>query len=260
MQGTDPLFLFVAAIVWAIVSWQQKRREAQEQETKARRSATEEARQVRPAAAGGQEPSPPKTSSSGLGWEEELRRLLEGGPIQPKPTPAPVPKPVSTPNTGSAPPPLPPPVHRPTASTPPVPRPVSRPQPLPVRPPEPEPAPPPAPAKFAPPKLVSDIDGDYFHKGACEHCGGRLLFPQGALGHTLNCPHCNRDTRLQPYLASAELPEESAYAVKRRPTGSMAAEVAAMFGSSSAAQRAVVASIVFGPPKALEDGRDRNGF
>ncbi|MEW6302646.1 MAG: FxLYD domain-containing protein [Verrucomicrobiota bacterium] len=33
-------------------------------------------------------------------------------------------------------------------------------------------------------------------KCGCEHCGGRIAFPAGAEGNTINCPHCGKPTRL----------------------------------------------------------------
>lgn len=247
----DPLQLFVIAIIWAIASWINRKGEAKatEQEEQWADQQLEEDR-GRPQETAPAKPRQPSPTASG--WEEELRRLLEGevAPAEPKPQPRPA---DPTPQQQGTPPPLPGPPPAPRA----VPLPVSIPIPEPVRQPEPVQA----AARtethaFAPPKLVSDIDGDYFHKGACVHCGGRLLFPDGAIGHDLNCPHCSKDTPLRPLQPSELAGGPRPYARKRKPAETMASEIAGLFSSPDSAQKAVVASIVFGPPKALqEDGK-----
>lgn len=256
----DALFYFVIAIIWGLASWWQKRKEESEAknwsdsqwldqsttQTPSRNSAPPSQPQASPAPA-------PKPSSGG-GWEEELRRLLEGDQGAPKPAaPSPAPRPAA-----------------------PVPRAVSVPEgqrPTPAPPqsaPRPAPAPPPVvqsqPARnarttggYSAPKLVSDINGDYFHTGLCAHCGGRLLFPDGAVGRSLNCPHCNEDTPLRP-MASPQDHPGPVYAQGGGPHGSMASQISELFSVHESAQRAVVASIVFGKPKSLEREGETNLF
>jgi hypothetical protein len=236
----DPLQLFVIAIIWAIASWIQRKNEAKAAEE---RQQQESWFQEEPATRAG-EPAPRQSKPAKADWEEELRMLLEGK------TPAPKPKPAA-------------PAPRAAPPAPVVSRPVAPPPPLPAAPrPVVEPVAESRPAFItAAPKLVSDIDGDYFHKGLCVHCGGRLLFPQGAIGHTLNCPHCNTDTPLRP---SAALEQQnvaaSAYSRRGAPGESLAADVADQFSKRDSAQQAVVASIVFGPPKALEPDNGQGLF
>jgi len=227
----EPLQLFVIAIIWAIASWIQRKNEAKgaaEEQNEPWFQKEPETRTSDPA------PRQPKPAAT-AGWEEELRMLLEGKTPAPKPKPA-APAPRAAPPAPVAPRPAPPP-------------------PLPAAPRQAaEPVVESRTTYFsAAPKLVSDIDGDYFHKGLCVHCGGRLLFPQGAIGHTLNCPHCNTDTPLRP---SAALEQQNvaatAYARSRAPGESLADDVAHQFSERDSAQQAVVASIVFGPPKALQ--------
>jgi len=235
----DPLQLFVIAIIWAIASWIQRKGEAEAEKreetwTELELEEDRAARQTSPA-------KPKRPGPAAASWEEELRRLLEGGaePSEPKPQPKPV---APVPQQQGSPPPLP------------IPQAMASPISQPVRQPEPVSAPAqPETHVFAAPKLVSDIDGDYFHKGACIHCGGRLLFPDGAIGHDLNCPHCNQDTPLQPLQPSELDGGARPYARKRKPAETLATEVAELFSASDSAQKAVVASIVFGPPKALQE-------
>jgi len=33
-------------------------------------------------------------------------------------------------------------------------------------------------------------------KGDCQHCGGHIEFPAGAVGTTIDCPHCQQQTEL----------------------------------------------------------------
>ena len=52
---------------------------------------------------------------------------------------------------------------------------------------------------------------EIFAKCACQHCGGRIEFPDDAAGQKVNCPHCNKPTllfltqteRKRPYLVVA---------------------------------------------------------
>jgi len=235
----DPLLYFVIAIFWAISSWILRRNEE-----KAAAEQEQEPWFPEDASARSSDRSPDRGKPvAANGWEEELRRLLEGKAPEPKPAPAPARAPES-PAQPVAPPPLP---AAPVAS-------FSLPAPS-------EPSRQSFGAVTAAPKLVSDIDGDFFHKGLCVHCGGRLLFSDGAVGHTLNCPHCSADTPLRPSEALSERYVAASAYQRRRPTGgSMAAEVAGMFAERGTAQQAVIASVVFGPPKALQEDQGSGLF
>jgi hypothetical protein len=267
----DALLYFVIAIIWGLASWWQKRKE--EKETKqwsdgqwldsssAPRQTPTAASPPRPGS-----PTPAPKATSGGGWEEELRRLLEGDSAAPSPTARPTPPPrAAAPSLR--------PEDVPSGqrlARPPAPTTPSRQSPptynytaKPSAPP-PQSAPPARETRktsaLSAPKLVSDIDGDYFHKGLCVHCGGQLLFPDGAIGRNLNCPHCSKDTPLQPTAGLQAHPGGRAYQRKRASTETMADEISDLFSVHESAQRAVVASIVFGKPKSLEREGETNLF
>ena len=42
------------------------------------------------------------------------------------------------------------------------------------------------------------VDHQEFHKAACTFCGGKIEFPAGAEGMTVECPHCHQQTELRP--------------------------------------------------------------
>jgi hypothetical protein len=41
------------------------------------------------------------------------------------------------------------------------------------------------------------VDHQEFHKAACAFCGGKIEFPAGAEGMTVECPHCHQQTELR---------------------------------------------------------------
>lgn len=248
----DALLYFVIAIIWGLASWWQKRKEENEAKNWSDSEWLDQSPTQPQTPGQTSTPSPAPKPSSGGGWEEELRRLLEGDLEAPKPAPPPpAPRAAGVPG-GQRPTPLPAP--RPTTSFT-----------------APPPAPPPVvqakraqnvrqTSSFSAPKLVSDIDGDYFHKGLCVHCGGRLLFPDGAIGRSLNCPHCSEDTPLRPLASLEDHPAGRAYAGGGGAHESMASQISELFSVHESAQRAVVASIVFGKPKSLEKEGETNLF
>ena len=81
----DPLLYFVIAIFWAISSWIQRRNEE-----KAAAEQEQEPWFPEDASARSSDRSPDRGKPvAANGWEEELRRLLEGKAPEPKPAPAP---------------------------------------------------------------------------------------------------------------------------------------------------------------------------
>src|SRR5204862_5771119 len=42
------------------------------------------------------------------------------------------------------------------------------------------------------------VDHEAYDKAGCTLCGGKIEFPANAGGMTVECPHCHRQTELQP--------------------------------------------------------------
>lgn len=193
-------------------------------------------------------PVPPAKKQ--VDWEEELRRMLQGTNPQPPPIPR---------------------------SAPPVPRtPLPRPQP--VSRPEPSPA---LPKIFRQEKL---------YKGHCENCDGHLEFLPEHMEETVPCPHCNQLTVLRPFTQTTvetltHKPTVGNFgkgaqswqrastldqrvgtdmaAKLRRPVDLTKAQVrtqrspeidsaVALLATPATARQAVIASLIFSPPKAME--------
>ena len=225
---------------------------------KSRKGESEDSDWDQPSPTTRNQPPPVRKPAVNSDWEAELKRLLEGTqpPVAPKPPPTPV------------------------IVTRTVPPPVPASKPAPVRVPAPD-------HKWLVPKpLVDDEEGpetlalanlhvaadaygrasqlhertaerlskvnpDHGHtyKGRCSRCEGKIEFPISAVGSTVTCPHCSRETRLavmeaDPHLAAARV-------IRKRRSQEAEAAVA-MVRSRPALRQAIIASVILGPPKALE--------
>lgn len=194
--------------------------------------------------------APPKQAD----WEEELRRMLQGGTAGPATSPPPIPQPATTP---------------------------LRREPLHVPPPHR-----PEPAMSLPPVF----EQEKFYKAHCTHCGGHLEFPASGTGQTIECPLCQKATVLRPFqhtavetlshrreiaplkeatshLHQASLMDERVAQemsdVGRKPVGSTFVEdfkvrslenehVIALLRTPRTARQVVIASLLLSPPKSLE--------
>lgn len=195
-------------------------------------------------------PSSVPPAKKQVDWEEELRRMLQGT----NPQPPPIPKPA-------------PPVPR---TPPPRPQPVSRPEPSPAL-----------------PKIFRQ---ERLYKGHCENCGGHLEFRPEHMEETVPCPHCNQLTVLRPFTQTkvetlthkatvgdfgkgAQTWQRASTldqrvgtdmaARLRRPVDLTKAQVrtqrspeidsaVALLATPRTARQAVIASLIFSPPKAME--------
>jgi len=206
----------VIIVIAAIATWFKKLGQPKDtdEETRMRRSVTMQ----RPNQPGQQRPaSTPRPQSGPVSWEEELRRLLEG-------------------ETPGAPPPMrPPPVvitqaPRPMPVTPPpLPRPTFAPQP-------PRPAPviisrPPVPVAFQPPgrQLATFQESSQAYERA------------SSLGSTVS-----------QYIESVPGQAVQLTTVVRSQVSPELRQVVSLFQNARSARQAIIASIILGPPKALE--------
>ncbi len=189
---------------------------------------------------------PPKRTRS---WEDELRDMLEG----------------TTPTTRT---PEPPPVVIPERKVPPLPQ------------------------KSAPPP-VRTPPFERIYKAHCNHCGGHIEFPASDMEGLVACPHCNRATVLRPFmdtpvevlshqkslsaLASPDRKHDTLAEFRERIASHMhgtsprpvaldslrtkahkqeqaeLAEVRGFFRNARTVRPAIIASLILGKPKALED-------
>ncbi len=202
--------------------------------------------------------SPPPISQptkQATNWEEELRRMLEG----------------TVPTTRTPPPPI---VIQERKAPPPIPRP----QPVPQRP---------EPTTMSLPKTFAEK----YYKAHCNHCDEHIEFPSSATEEVISCPHCYRPTVLRPfqdtrvetithqtelssfaaatkkYDAAAHLSERVAahmHGVGHQAVGLTSiestkkiwpevAETKALFKNAKTVRQAMIASLIFGPPKAFEN-------
>lgn len=201
-------------------------------------------------------PGPPisQPASRTTNWEEELRRMLEGTVVAPTRTPPPVVVPERKP--------APTVFHR-------------------QEPDEP-------PQTMAVPKVFTETK---YYKAHCNYCDGHIEFPASAMDEVTTCPHCHRSTVLRPFentpvevLAhQAALTEfnsstrkyEEASQLSQRVAAHMhdvghkavgltsietkkklwpeVAQTVALFRNAKSVRQAVVASLILGPPKALEN-------
>jgi hypothetical protein len=193
-------------------------------------------------------PRPTQTTN----WEEELRRMLEG----------------TIPTTRT-----PPPVVIQERKTPPA---ISR---------------PPAPERVeAPTMSLPKSFEQKFYKAHCNNCDGHIEFPASAMDEVIACPHCRRPTVLRPfeetpvevlahqnvmadfkttektYEEASQLSQRVAahmHEVGYKPVGMTSiestkklwkevAETKALFKNAKTVRQAMIASLIFGEPKAFE--------
>ena len=199
-------------------------------------------------------PSPPieRPAKATTNWEEELRRMLEG----------------AVPTTR-----IPPPIVVQERKPP-----VAR-QPVAVEQEE---------SLMSTPRIFHETK---YYKAHCNHCGGHIEFPASAMEEVTSCPHCHQATVLRPFentpvevLAhKSALTEfnastrsyEQASQLSQRVAAHMhgvghqavgltspqtikrmwpeVAETVALFRNAKTVRQAVVASLILGPPKALEN-------
>lgn len=196
----------------------------------------------------------PRPAAKSTNWEEELRRMLEG----------------AAPSTRN---PNPPVILQKRNPLPAILR-----QPAPSQPER---------ATMALPKAFEQK----FYKAHCNHCEGHIEFPATAMEEVITCPHCQRPTVLRPfentrvetlahqtdlssfaastkkYDFAAQLNERVAahmHGVGHQAVGLTTietpkkawpevAETKALFKNSKSVRQAMIASLIFGPPKALEN-------
>ena len=130
-----------------------------------------------------------------------------------------------------------------------------------------------------------------YSKAHCNHCGEHIEFPASATDEVISCPHCHQATVLRPfqntrvetlshqkelssfnfstkkYEAASQMSERVAahmHGVGHMPVGLTSiestkkiwpevAETKALFRNSKTVRQAMIASLIFGPPKALEN-------
>lgn len=247
------VFLIIAAIS-ALANWLKKRGEKETDwsdiETPPPARRTPPPRRATPPAI--PRPTAPKSPSSS--WEEELRRMLEGTvPTTPRPAPPPI-------------------VAQERKTPPSLPR-----QTAPSRP-------------EAPVMSLPKSFEQKFYKAHCNHCDGHIEFPASAMDEVISCPHCHRPTVLRPFeetpvevlahqhvmadFKTTEQTYEQASELSRRVAAHMqnvghvpigmtsiqrtktlwpeVAETKALFKNARTVREAMIASLIFGPPKALE--------
>ena len=201
-------------------------------------------------------PQPPVSQSTprAANWEEELRRMLEG---------ASAPAPMRTP---------PPIVVQERKPATPV---LNRPRLV-----EPQPT-------MTVPKIFTETK---YYKAHCNYCDGHIEFPASAMDQVTSCPHCHRSTVLRPFentpvevlahqkvlteFNSSTRKYEEASQLSQRVSAHMhdvghiavgltsiestkrvwpeVAQTVALFRNAKSVRQAVVASLILGPPKALE--------
>ncbi len=192
---------------------------------------------------------PAKTTN----WEEELRRMLEG----------------TVPSTRN---PVPPPIFQEQKPRPQIPR-------------------SPEPVRSTPTMSVPKIFEENFYKAHCNYCDGHIEFPTRATDEVIACPHCRQMTVLRPfqetrvetlshqkelssfnfstkkYEAASQMSERVAahmHSVGHIPVGLTSiestkkawpevAETKALFQNAKTVRQAMIASLIFAPPKALEN-------
>lgn len=202
--------------------------------------------------------SPPPISQptkKATNWEEELRRMLEGTvPTTQNPTPPPI-------------------IIQERKAPPAIPR-------------------QPAPMRAEPPTMsLPKIFEQKYYKAHCNYCDEHIEFPSNAMDEVISCPHCHRPTVLQPfentrvetlahqtdlssfaaatkkYEAASHLSERVAahmHGVGHQPVGLTSiettrkvwpevAETKALFKNAKTVRQAMIASLIFGPPKAFEN-------
>lgn len=205
----------VIVVIAAIATWFKKLGQTPDtdEDSRTRRSITT----PRPTQPGQPRPSAaPRPQSGPVSWEEELRRLLEGDtPAAPPPM---RPPPVVITQAPRAIPPAPPPLMRPTFAPPPRPVPVIV-------------SPPPVPVTFAAPSrgLATLQESSQAYERASALDTTVAQFMQGVSDHPVQL------TRVVRQQTSPEL-----------------LQAISLFQNARSARQAIIASIILGPPKALE--------
>ncbi|MEO7300193.1 MAG: hypothetical protein ABI042_16635 [Verrucomicrobiota bacterium] len=196
----------------------------------------------------------PRPAANSTNWEEELRRMLEGA--APKPPARPPPPVISQEQKTS-----PPLYNRPVATAP--------------------------KSSMYLPKVFDEK----YYKAHCNNCDGHIDFPSSAMEQVISCPHCQHSTVLRPfentrveeiahqktltefnessrkYEEASQLSQRVAahmHGVGHQAVGLTAiesvkklwpevAETKALFKNAKTVRQAVIASLILGPPKALEN-------
>jgi len=248
--GIESLFIFLLiAGGSALINWLKKRGENSDILTDD--DFPSEPRRVPPPIRNA--PAPIQTPAKpAKNWEEELRRMLEGA-VPTTRTPPPV-------------------VVAERKSPPPAPFQSESARPSPAR------------------HLPKAFE-ERFYKAHCNHCDGHIEFPADATDEVTTCPHCHQQTVLRPFLdtrvetlshqkelssfnhstgkyeAASQLSQRVAahmHAVGHEAVGLTSiystktiwpevAETRALFQNSKTVRHAVIASLILGPPKALEN-------
>lgn len=242
------IFLLIAGGS-ALFNWLQKRKEA-----------AEELKDLpppnRPTPTRDRVSAPPATKpTKAAKWEEELKRMLEG----------------TVPTTRTPPP--PPIVVQERNVPPPIPR-------------------QPTPARSEPPtRSLPKTFEERYSKAHCNHCGEHIEFPASATNELISCPHCHQVTVLRPFqdtrveilshqpdlssFAAATKKFDAATNLSERVAAHMhtaghkavgltsiestrkmwpeVAETKALFKNAQTVRQAMIASLIFGPPKAFEN-------
>ncbi len=205
----------VIVVIAAIATWFKKLGQPKDtdEETRMRRSITT----PRPTQPGQPRPfAQPRPQSGPVSWEEELRRLLEGGtPAAPLPV---RPPPVVITQAPRSIPPAPPPLPRPTFAPPPRPVPVIISQ-----------APVPASFEARPRQLATFAESSQAYERA------------SALGSTV-----------AQHIESVPGQAVQLTMVVRNQTSPELLRAVSLFQNARSARQAIIASIILGPPKALE--------
>ncbi len=241
------IFLLIAGAS-AFFNWLKKRGEKSNDWTQAE-TPTAPSRRNNPAPPVSQ---PTRTTTN---WEEELRRMLEGT-TAPAPVRTPPPVIVSEKKPAAT-------VFHRTVETEP-------------------------PPSMAVPKVFTETK---FYKAHCNYCEGHIEFPASAMDNVVSCPHCHRPTVLRPfentpvevlahqkdlsefnfstrkYEEASQLSERVAahmHEVGHKAVGLTSiethqkawpevAQTVALFRNAKSVRQAVIASLILGPPKALEN-------
>lgn len=248
--GIESFFIFLLiAGATALFNWIKKRRESQDDWGEIKTPpAPVRAREWRETQPPPRASLPPKTSTN---WEEELHKMLEG----------------TVPRT----PPMRPPPQR---------------RAPPAKPVNIEPEPPSQPSMSVP----EIFQREKFYKAHCNHCDGHIEFPASAMEQVISCPHCARPTVLRPFTQTrveelahrkvlaeftrstqkyeeasnlsqrvaahmqtvSHQPAPLTFTEKKKPWREVS-QVLAQFHDARSIRQAMLASLILGPPKALEN-------
>jgi hypothetical protein len=228
------LFILVLAAITGLSNWLQQRRKDKEAGWPPERRPLAPPRPGSPESRPGPPPvTAPPPPRPAFNWEEELRRLLEGEPSAP-------------PTVEAAPPPTPSPTPPPPVRPTPVPAaPAEAPPPRPARPLAKPLAPPRSPVRF--PEEAEALDeapAPSFQLAAME---------QSAAAHKrASRLDIQTTARLQAVAARTAEPVPAQPAARLRGRSAEAAQVVGQLRHPRSARQVVLASVILGPPKALE--------